>query len=59
MLSHSKDDVRGVLGSESMQEIFKSSYGGKKAVSSYVNLTGLRANRYELMEMYLFVSQGP
>jgi hypothetical protein len=38
-----------------MQGIFKSSYVGKKAVSSYVNLTGLRENRYELMEIYLLV----
>ncbi len=45
-----KGDVRGVVGSE------------KHVVNFYVfiwrkvvNLNGLRANRYELMEMYLFV----
>ncbi len=51
----SKGDVRGVLGSESRQGIFKFSYGGKKAVSSYVTLTGVRANRYGLMEMYSYL----
>ncbi len=31
----------------------------RKAVSSFVNLTGLRANRYELMGIYLFVHKDP
>jgi hypothetical protein len=53
-LTITNSDVRGVLGSEKHVRNFYVSIW-REAVSSYVNLNGLRANRYEQMEMYLFV----